>query len=119
MLTPDQQKRLAALRHVATRYEVVLHDEHHAAHADNECFLLGYTRHRSKRGLLALIRTRSLDVVAFVARATGATENNMPIDWDKRLECFRTPHGHLLRFSGRTLRDAIQHGELKELPRCK
>ena len=62
----DRMKRLAALRHYGTRYEVV------ATAPDGRKRLLGYTPHWSGHGLLtAVTRAACAELMAFVRPTTS------------------------------------------------
>jgi hypothetical protein len=100
MLTEMQKAKLKSLTSSRTRYEVEM------VASSGFRYLIAYTARRSFRGLLDVVRQRG----AVILRVLGLPE-------DTRVErdgagALRFPDGTIVRFSGRTQRDAIVFGEL-------
>ena len=90
--------KVAHLQNAPTRYEVVLE------HAGKQ-WLVGYTSRRSRPGLLATMRKEGRDILAIT---------EMPEDAEVRAEygALVFSQGSVIKFSGRTQRDAVIAGEL-------
>jgi hypothetical protein len=89
----------AALHNHPTRYEVELHT------ADGRRFLVGYTPRRSFTGLLAAVRKMGKSILAITNLPEDATTS-------RNGTALGLGYGHVIRFTGRTQRDAIVGGEL-------
>lgn len=92
-------KRVLLMRH-ATAYEAV-------AEHGSQRILIGYTMHRSRSGLLSLARKRGEQLVALM-RLT----DDSPVEFLKPASRGIRFGDWLVRFSGRTQREAIDSGEL-------
>ena len=99
-MTSTQSARLAAIANRYTRYEVI-------AQRDNgERVRIGYTMHRSRHGLLQVLRAHADQVIAL----TNCGENTMMTAGSRASDGFRI-NDWSLRFTGRTERQAILEGE--------
>ena len=99
MLTAEQTRKLARLQNCATRYEAVV------IRQDGEKRLVAYSGRKSRAGLLTAAQQRGKAVLAFLECNVAST-----LEW-KNGE-FRMCDGSVIRWSGRTQRDAIMQGEL-------
>ena len=90
--------KVAHLVNYPTRYEVALE---HAGRS----YLVGYTIRRSRVGLLSKMRERGADIL----RITEMPESATVAACDKTLAF---SNGSVIRFTGRTQREAITAGEL-------
>lgn len=101
MLTPHQQARLDTIYNRTTRYEIT------ATHEDGRKFLVGYTIHKSRSGLLATMRKRPDQL----ATALGLGDSE-PWTFKTKPLPRATVAGWTIGFTGRTERDAIIEGEI-------
>jgi hypothetical protein len=99
-LTEEQKAKLARLHYGPTRYEIEMVTPSGVKH------LIAYTPRRSFRGLLDAVQERG----AIILRVTGMPEDTRAERGDNA--SLRFSDGTIIRFSGRTQRDAIMHGEL-------
>jgi len=95
-MTATQTEKLARLAHYGSQYEIV-------AVKAGETVLLGYAARHSRSGLIAVIRRRGEDVVML----TGSEE----FTTGKKAADPITCGPWLIKFSGRTQREAIMCGE--------
>jgi hypothetical protein len=103
MLTEEQIRRLERLRNCWTSYEVEL------ALPDGRRMLVCYTQRRSLAGLREVIRGRWEPLVRAVG-IPGSPIHDTPVMRDGR--AYKFENGSVVRFSGRTQREAIISGEL-------
>ena len=96
MLTTAE--KLARIKNYHTRYEIIL------AHANYPSILVAYTSRKSFHGLLAAVRERGPKIVALL----GVTDEHKAT---RERTTLHLGNGWLVRFSGRTQRDAILNGE--------
>jgi hypothetical protein len=103
MLTEEQTRKLARLRGCYTRYEVEV------ALPDKRKMLVCYTPRKNLAGLREVIRERWEPLVRAVG-IPGSPIQDTPVMRDGR--AYKFENGSIVRFSGRTQRDAIILGEL-------
>jgi hypothetical protein len=96
-------RKLAAIQGYNTRYEAVM------ILADGRTYRIGYLGRKSRSGLLACIRTRGPRILAVVDMPDDAV-----MTW--KAGAMHLGEGTVIKFSGRTQRDAICNGELARLP---
>jgi len=100
LLTEMQKAKLKSLTSNRTLYEIEM------ATPSGFKYLIAYASRRSFRGLLDVVRQRG----TVILRVLGLPEDTrVERDWAGAL---RFPDGTIIRFSGRTQRDAIMFGEL-------
>jgi hypothetical protein len=102
MLTEEQIRRLERLRNCWTNYEVEV------ALPDGRKMLVCYTQRRSLSGLLSAIFDRWQPI----SRVTGLPPDDPCAYRDKNRKEYVLEDGSVVRFSGRTQREAIISGEL-------
>lgn len=90
----------AALAHQSTRYEIVL------TLADGSRLLVGYTPRKSQTGMLSAVQRVGAAILGFMPDLT----NDHRMTWRKG--GFDMGNGARIAWSGRTQRDALQHGPL-------
>jgi len=95
-------EKLEALRHYATKYEVV------ATHPDGRRFRVGYLGQLSRRGLFLLMRAVGERLVRVMGLDESAT---MQVNGSAKRPT-ATVGSWTVAVSGRTQRDAILSGEL-------
>jgi hypothetical protein len=100
-LTAEQLRKLDRLRHFATRYEIEIVPPNGAA------MLVCYTPRRTMRGFMEALSERWAPIIA-----TGIVPQDMKGERIGRTIGYRFENGAIIRFSGRTQRDAIMSGEL-------
>jgi hypothetical protein len=98
-MTEAQMVKLERLRFAPSRYEIEIVASSGAKH------LIAYTPRRSFRGLLDAVRQRGVAIL----RVVGMPEETQA---ERVGASLRFADGTVIRFSGRTQRDAIMHGEL-------
>jgi hypothetical protein len=96
-LTTNQIDSLARLTNYHTRYEVVATNMHRT-------ILAGYTSRKSRSGLLATVRMHS--------EAWVELTGDNALSWGRRASDGAAIGEWVIRFSGRTQREAIIEGEL-------
>ena len=101
-LTPEQVRRLARLQNRRTCYEVEI------VHPDGRRALLCYSEASSMSAVRQAIEKRGRSVIAFLGMDDAAA-----MTWQRGRREVRIG-GAIVRFTGRTQRDAIMSG--KELP---
>lgn len=100
-LTAEQMAKLARMRDCSTLYEAVI------VRPDGAKCLLAYCGQHSKRGLQMALQTRGEHAVRFLGVAPDAR-----VTVERGSQDLRITGGGIVRFSGRTKRDAIMEGEL-------
>lgn len=98
-LTETQIAKLERLRFHATRYEIEL------TTAAGAKWLVAYTPRRNFRGPLAAVQQRGSAILRVAGMPDDATVTRDGAS-------LRFGDGSVIRFSGRTQRDAISNGEL-------
>jgi len=101
-LTAHQTKRLTALQHYGTAYEAVV------IHPNGTTVRLAYTYRHSFRGLQDVLIKYAEKVIAFL----GDDPKPYAVHNGKR-RTITISGGGVVKFSGRTERQAIQEGELE------
>lgn len=101
-LSAEQMAKLERLRHFGTRYEAVV------VRPDGKQALLAYCGRHSMAGLREALCQRAQAVIAFLDAPAGA-EVTYPRRGPQEISI---TGGGVVRFSGRTQREAIQAGEL-------
>ena len=102
MLTESQISKLDRLKHYATRYEIEI------CQGAKPRLLVCYTPRKSLAGLINAAQDRWKHICA----AIGATEE-AKAHRIKKAMAYQFENGAIIRFSGRTQRDAIMSGELE------
>ncbi len=99
-LSTEHVEKLIRLQNYRTHYEAVV------VHHNGEKRLLAYSGRKPRHGLLAAAQQRGAAVIAFL----GLSETDQ-MSWlkDELVLCVT---GNVIRWSGRTQRDAIMEGEL-------
>jgi hypothetical protein len=98
-LTPEQVRKLERIKFHPTRYEIEL------VKPDGTAMLVCYSSRRSISGLLRAMRDRWAQIV----RAGNISGIGYRIG---KARAYSFENGVVIRFSGRTQRDAIMRGEL-------
>lgn len=102
-MDPETARKLDAISLYKTRYEAVL------ANADGRSVLLGYTPRRSAAGLLAVVQKNGKAVLAEITAPDASEVRKL-----KGQPGFSfTGTAWVVKFSGRTQREAICNGELR------
>jgi hypothetical protein len=99
-LTERQLRRLESIKNYHTRYEALL------VGPDEQNILIGYTSRQTRRGLLDLLRRHPDAVINLVGGDAKTTYGHKMVSFSS---------GWTAKFSGRTERDAILHGEMPSL----
>lgn len=97
--------RLALIKGRWTMYEIEL------LSPDGRRYLVCYTPRRSFRGLIDAVRARSREI----RKVAGLGDDNRG---ERRGTALHMDNGAVIRFTGRTARDAIIGGELPYIGRC-
>lgn len=105
MLTAQQTQRLEGLRNRSTRYEVI------AEYAGGS-WLVGYTARTGKGGLMAVVRRNDCELIE---RLEVGEESTCSVSGGRLGARLDMSHGAVVRFSGRTQREAIISGELDRI----
>jgi hypothetical protein len=100
-LTPDQIRKLERIKFHSTRYEIEL------VKPDGTAMLVCYSSRRSISGLIRAIRDRWAPIVRAGNIPEGAIGYRIG-----SARAYNFENGTIIRFSGRTQRDAIMRGEL-------
>jgi hypothetical protein len=106
-LSEDQIRKLTAMQNRGTYYEAAV------IRADGTQARLGYLGRHSAIGLFTAVRGRPCRVLAFL----GLDPNgSIECDFDKKTKSVKFDDGAVIKFTGRTERDAVMAGELDALP---
>ena len=98
-MTDEQMRKLVALQNYGTRYEAVV------IRGDGERRLLAYCGRHSRRGLIDALQNRAEIAIKFLGIGADA---RMTLAKD----AISLTGGGMVKFTGRTQRDAIMSGEL-------
>lgn len=103
-MTTNQAAKLQAIKNRATRYEVVLTNN------GDVCRLVGYTARQSRGGLLALVRANGPALLAITKLSEGAK-----FSWQGTRAASLGENGWIVKFTGRTQREAVLIGEFEHI----
>ena len=101
MLTPEQIAALSRLHNYGTSYEI------EAVTPDGRRGLVCYTERHSKRGMRDAMHDRAVPLLAWLGAPSG-----LEMTVERGRADIALSDGSVVRFSGRTQRDAIMSGEL-------
>jgi hypothetical protein len=102
-MTTNQTIKLEAIKNRATRYEVVLTN-------GTDVRLVGYTARKGRPGLMSLIRAHGPAILAVTNLSQSAI-----FKFTTTREASLGENGWIVKFTGRTQRDAILAGEVESI----